>query len=131
MNGYIGSTDASHSPMLNCAIWASVNYQEYKLKTAGHSYNITLNHSRRKLNSTCGHQETWNDKTIVLYDDLIRGVHEEEYLFDHVFELYQYDLDGNIITSKYKGVWFIFDNGYLDWSCTPAPIATPMTYEDI
>ena len=34
-----------------------------------------------------GHPATWNDKTTVLYDNLIRGVHEGEILSDFEFEL--------------------------------------------
>jgi hypothetical protein len=31
----------------------------------------------------------------------------------------------------YKGVWFIVDNGYLDWSCTVPPMKNPISYEEI
>ena len=33
--------------------------------------------------------------------------------------------------AKYKGVWFMVDNGYLDWSCTVPPVKDATTYQTI
>ena len=90
----------------------------HKLNVPSRSYNITLSHSRQILYSTSGHPSTWNDKTIVLYDTLVRGVHDGDILSDYEFELLEYDENNSIVKVIYKGVWFIVDNGYLSWSCT-------------
>ena len=40
---------------------------------------------------------------------------------DYEFELYEYDSQGNVIKVKYRGVWLISDNSYLNWSNTIPP----------
>ena len=41
------------------------------------------------MNVTCGHPATWNDKTIILYDDLVKGVHNNELYQDFEFQMVQ------------------------------------------
>ena len=73
---------------------------------------------REFIACTKGFPATWNDKTTVLYDSLARGIYDGEILPDYEFELLEYNIDGNIAPRKYKGVWTICDNGYLNWSTT-------------
>ena len=40
---------------------------------------------------------------------------------DYELELFKYDKDGDMITTKYKGVWLLSDNVYLTWSTTIPP----------
>ena len=70
---------------------------------------------------TKGFPATWNDKTTVLYDKLTRGIYTGNILPDYELELYEYDSQGNVIKVKYRGVWLISDNGYLNWSTTIPP----------
>jgi hypothetical protein len=42
-------------------------------------------------------------------------------LEDNTFELLAHGRGGEVITVKYKGVYVIVDNGYLNWSCTVPP----------
>ena len=74
-NGCIGSSDATHNPMLKYAQWASNSHRGFKLSVPARTYNVTVNHSRRILSSTTGHPGTWNDKTLILFDEFITGVH--------------------------------------------------------
>ena len=80
------------------------------------TYNTTVSHCRQILGTTSGHPSTWNDKTIILYDDLVKGIHEGKIFEDNEFTLFEYDELGNITEVKYQGVWIMVDNGYLNWS---------------
>ena len=122
-NGCIGSVDATHIPMLSCPHWASNGHKAFKLHIPARSYNVTVDHSCQILGSTLGHPSTWNDKTLILYDDLIRNVHNGKIPDDFQFKLLEKDINNNIIKIEYSGVWFMVDNGYLNWSCTVPPDA--------
>ena len=93
------------------------------------TYNVTVDHSRRILGSTTGHPGTWNDKTLVLFDDLICNVHHGKLYEDYEFKLYEKDVNGTVHQIEYRGVWFMVDNGYLTWSCTVPPGTDCTTYE--
>ena len=57
-NGCIGSTDATHIGMLNCAAWAHILHKGFKLCIPSRTYNMTVAHTRQILGSTCGHPAT-------------------------------------------------------------------------
>ena len=130
-NWCIGSSDATHVPMLSCASWATNSHKGSKLNVPARTYNITVNHKRQILGSTDGHPGTWNDKKLVLYYTIIKNAHNGEYDDKHEFSLFEYDEYGAVIEIKYKGVWFVVDNGYLAWSCTQPPIKDPVSYEGL
>ena len=77
--------------MLSCAVWAKINHLGPKLKTPSHSRNATVTHCLQMLGTTSGHPATWNDKTIILCDELIRGVHEGKLFDDGEFILLECD----------------------------------------
>ena len=130
-NGCIGSSDGTHVPMLKCSQWASNTNKGFKLNVPARTYNVTVDHSRRILHSTTGHPGTWNNKTLILFDDYICGVNEGNIHHDYIFHLYEKDDAGKIVEIGYQGVWFIVDNGYLSWSCTIPPSGNGTTYEVI
>ena len=41
---------------------------------------------------------------------------------DHVFELYDDNITGDIITVQYRGAWLVVNNGYLNWGTTIPPM---------
>ena len=131
MPGCVGSGDATHISMLNCPSWASNSHKGFKLNLPARTYNLTVTHSKVILCSTTGHPSTWNDKTIVLYDPLISGVRDGNKYQDHEFKLLERRPNGQIVEVKYGGVWFMVDNGYLDWSCTVPPVKNASTYKTI
>ena len=131
MNGCIGSSDATHVIMLKCSSWATHGSKGFKLNLPARTYNLTVTHSKLILCSTTGHPSTWNDKTLVLFDPLLSTVNDGDMYDDFEFTLFEHDLDGNIVEVKYKGVWFIVDNGYLEWSCTVPPVKNACTYVTI
>ena len=131
MNGCIGSSDATHVIMLKCSSWATHGSKGFKLNLPARTYNLTVTHSKLILCSTTGHPSTWNDKTLVLFDPLLSAVNDGDMYDDFEFTLFEHDLDGNIVEVKYKGVWFIVDNGYLEWSCTVPPVKDARTYVTI
>jgi hypothetical protein len=55
---------------------------------------------------------------MVRLDKFKSGVHNGCLLQDNDFELLDYNPLGHVISVKYKGVYVIVDNGYLQWSCT-------------
>jgi hypothetical protein len=59
------------------------------------------------------------------------GVRYGILLQDNDFELLDFDRFGNVISVKYKGVYAIFDNGYLQWSCTVPPFTITSDMDEI
>ena len=91
------STDATHVGVLSCANWVAYNHLGHKLSVPSRTYNATVTHWRQIIGSTCGHPATWNDKTIILYDDLVRGVNDGVIFEDNEFTLLEYDTNKNIV----------------------------------
>ena len=132
INGCIGSSDATRIDMLSCAYWATNNQLGHKLSVPSRTYNMMVSHCCQiLLGSTCGHLSTWNDKTIILYDELIWGVNNGTIYADHEFTLFEYDCDRNMFEVAYKGVWFMVDNAYLSWYCTVPPLKDGVTYQHV
>jgi hypothetical protein len=68
---------------------------------------------------------------MVRLDQFISGVRDGYLLQDNNFELLDYNLLGNVISVKYKGVYVIVDNGYLQWSCTVPPFTVTSNMDEI
>ena len=68
---------------------------------------------------------------MVRLDKFISGVRDGILLQDIDFELLDFDCFGNIISVKYKGVYVIVDNGYLQWSCTVPPFTIISNMDEI
>lgn len=82
--------------------------------------------------TTMGYPTIWNNKKLVLFDDLICNIDNGNLCNDYEFRLYECDSNGNIVEVCYEGVWFIVDNGYdLSWSCTIPPIKDDTSFESI
>ena len=96
-DGAMGSSDATNIGILTCPHWASVNHKGFKLAIPSRNYNATVTHAREILGATCGHPGTWNDKTIVLFDDLVKGMNEGKHYQDNEFSLYEQDANGEVI----------------------------------
>jgi hypothetical protein len=109
-NGCIGSTDGTHVGMLQCPSWATINHSGHKLATPSRNYNCTVTHAHQILGTTCGAPGSWNDKTLIMFDKLIRGVHEGEHYSNNEFKLLELDKDKKEVEVTYKGAWFIVDN---------------------
>ena len=67
--GFIGSTDATHIIMERCSYPLRQLHLGYKLAHTARSYNMTVNHHRSILSTTHDHPASFNDKTLVMYDD--------------------------------------------------------------
>jgi hypothetical protein len=103
--GCIGSTDATHIPLERVEYRLRQNHLGFKMSHTARTYNITVNHRRCILSTTTGHPARWNDKTLILFDDFVVGLHEGRTLNDFTFELLEKDARGNIVSSKYRGPW--------------------------
>ena len=130
-NGCIGSTDATHIGMLNCAAWAHILHKGFKLCIPSRTYNMTVAHTRQILGSTCGHPATYNDKTLIMFDELVSNVNDGLVPDNFEFMLYEHDKNGEVVEVTYKGVWFMVDNGYLSWSCTVPSVKDGTSYKVI
>ena len=130
-NGCIGSSDGTHIGMHYCDSWAVHNNLGHKLNIPSRTYNVTVTHWRQILGSTSGHPSTWNDKTIVLFDELVRGVNTGDFYGDNEFKIFERDREDNIIEVTYFVAWFMVDNGYLSWSCTVLPVKDGASYKYI
>jgi len=94
------------------------------------AFNITVNHRRRILSTTKGYPGRWNDKTLVTFDDFMRGIQDGEKLAHVEFDLCE--PSGNQVRlRRYKGAWVMVDNGYLQWPTTIPPIKSPSTFDQL
>ena len=55
----------------------------------------------KTLGTGPGDPVTWNDKTITLHDELIRGVHDGKLFNDHKFTLFEHDEVGEMVENQY------------------------------
>ena len=62
--------------MLSCPQWARNGRKNFKLNHSARSYNVTVYHFHQILCSTVGHPGSYNNKTLILYDALIRSVND-------------------------------------------------------
>ena len=127
-NGCMGSSDGTHIGMLCCPSWAFHNHKGFKLAMPSRNYNATVTHWKQILGTTCGHPGTWNDKSLILFDELIQGVHEGKLMAKEEFKLFELNKDGIVEEVTYQGAWFIVDNGYLNWSTTVPPLKHATSY---
>lgn len=126
LHGAFGSMDATHIASKRIPNGMKQLHTGYKLPYTARAYNVTVNNQRRILHSTSGCPARWNDKTIVLYDNLYNLVKSHELGGDVEFELFYYDVTNQkICKQKYCGVWFLVDNGYHSVSCTIPPFKNP------
>ena len=121
-HGAIGSTDAVHVLSERIRYKRRNAHIAFKMSNTARTYNVTVNHRRRILSATGGHPATWNDKTLVLFDDFARGIHDGKILNDLDFELFELNEEGEVVAAKYQGCWLLVDNGYLNWSTTVPPM---------
>ncbi len=119
--GAVGSTDATNVIIKRCRYQIRQAHLGHKQNKTARSYNVTVNHRREILASTKGHPCTWNDKTLVRYDDFICGLFSGEILGELEFELFERVDNGRVRKRKYKGAWVLTDNGYLPWPVTMPP----------
>ena len=122
LHGCTGSMDATHIDC--CRIPSSLTqaHNSFKSNHPARAYNITVNHNRRILYSTRGFPSRWNDKTIVRFDEFYSQILESRIGNDVEFFLYYYDSTTSTVKKqKYRGVWILVDNGYLNVSITVPP----------
>ena len=62
---------------------------------------MTVDHAHRILGSIIGHPATWNDKTLMLFDELLCKVRDGVIPDNFVFKLFEKDKDGKIKEVSY------------------------------
>ena len=130
--GCVGLTDCTHNTTQRCEYQLKNNHLGVKSSHTTPRFNLTCNHRRYILHTTTGGPVRWNDQTMVRLDKFISvGVRYGILLQDNDFELLDFDHFGNVISVKYKGVYAIFDNGYLQWSCTVPPFTITSDMDEI
>jgi hypothetical protein len=121
-HGAIGSTDAVHIMSERISYKLRNQHIGFKMSHTARTYNVTVNHRRRILCTTEGHPATWNDKTLILFDTFVRGIHDGNILNNLKFELFELNEKDEVVAAKYQGCWLLVDNGYLNWSTTIPPM---------
>jgi hypothetical protein len=116
--------------MEKCKHFLKQYHQSPKTKHTAQTYNMTVNHRRQILHTTNGHPARWNDKTIILFDDFVRGINEGQLLQDVEFELLEIDQYGNEVKVRYRGAWVLADNGYLNWATTIPPFKSTTSLKE-
>jgi hypothetical protein len=125
--GCIGSTDATHIPLDKVAFSLRQAHLGFKTSCTTRTYNLTVNHKRRILNSTTGHPGRWNDKTLVRFDACVSQLQRGEFDDKMTFELKS--KEGSSI--NVKGAYVIVDNGYMEWSTTVPPLKDSMQRSEV
>ncbi|CAB9496564.1 Plant transposon protein [Seminavis robusta] len=123
------STDATNVVMWRCSHNLKQANMGFKQSHPARTYNLTCNHRRQILYTTKGHPSRWNDKTLVLFDEFLTGLHEGTILSDVTYRLYSWEGEaGNsqVEYANYSGAWGLVDNGYHKWACTQAPTKTSL-----
>ena len=128
--GACASSDGTHIVHEMCSHRLKRYHKGFKTKYPTRSYNITVNHRRQILGSTTGHPGSYNDKSVVLYDDFITGIKSGSILGDNTFQLLEKRGD-DVVSVRYQGVWLLVDNGYHSWSITVPPFSNPSRYDEI
>jgi len=85
--GACASTDATCIVHKMCSHRIQRVHKGFKTKHPTRTYNLTANHRREILCTTDGHPGSFNDKTVVLYDDFICDIKAGLILDDYKFEL--------------------------------------------
>jgi hypothetical protein len=116
-SGCIGSSDATHIVHEKCSSRLKNSHLGLKSTMATKVFNVVVNHRRRILNTTVGLPGRWNGKTVVLFDNMLGGIHLGELYANIKFKLN--DRDGS--THCYSGVYVIVDNVYHRWPVTVPP----------
>ena len=86
-HGCIASSDATHIVVEKCSYRLRQNHLGGKTSLTTRTFNLTVNHRRQILSSTQGYPGRWNDKTLVLFDDFVRGIYEGKVMPDVLFAL--------------------------------------------
>lgn len=90
----------------------------FKTSWTTRTYNLTVNHKRRILNSTTGHPGRWNDETLFRFDACVSQLQRGEFNDKMTFELKTKQRSSIIV----KGAYVIVDNGYMEWFTTVPPL---------
>ena len=94
-NGCMGSSDGTHVGLLSCPTWAFHNHKGFKLAVPSRNYNATVTHWKQIMGTTYGHPGTWNDTSVILFDELIQSIYDGKLMADKEFQLFELDKDGN------------------------------------
>ncbi len=73
-HGAVAPSDAMHIAIEKCKNFLKQYHLSPKTKHTARTYNIAGNHRRRIFSTTAGHPGRWNDKTVILFDDFVRGI---------------------------------------------------------
>jgi len=124
--GVVGSVDCTHIRWSKC----SANLKQLNSGRDGcvtRGFEVTVNHKRKILAATKGHYGSYNDKTIVRFDDFILGVHSGQLYGNKVFEVH--DKHGNV--TQVAGLYLLSDNGYHKWRCLQCPMKIAHDYDEL
>ena len=59
------------------------------------------------IGTVSGHSDTWNDNTIMLHDELTRGMYDGKLFNDYKFTLFEHDKAGEVVEKNVRvhGSW--------------------------
>jgi hypothetical protein len=85
----------------------------------------------RILDCMRGHPARWNDKTVVLFDAFVRGVHEGTVPDDNEFTLFELDGNGDVVGVQRQWAWLLVDNVCSSWPTTVPPFKRTIQHKEI
>ena len=99
--GACGSTDATTIIHEMCSHRLQRIHKGFKTKHPTRTYNLTANHRRQILGTTTGHPGSFNDKTVVMFDEFVSNIKSGAILDDCIFELLERQGD-RVVAVKYR-----------------------------
>ena len=86
--GACGSSHATYIIHKMCSHRIARVCKGFKIKHPSQTYNLTANHHQEILATTDGHSGSFNDKTVVIYDDFICVIKIRDIFNDYKFEIF-------------------------------------------
>ena len=107
--GCMGSFDVTHVPLQSLSVNLVNQYKNGKHDYPTKAFEVVVDHTSRVLYVCPGMPGTYNDKTIVKYDDFVNGLRTTPLFRDYKWSCY----DSNGQVCEQRGVYCIVDGGYL------------------
>jgi len=100
--GCIGSMDVTHIMCKRVFKYMRQSHVGFNMSQTARTYNLIVNHACRILSTSHGHPGSWNDKTLVLFNDFVSCLHDSTILNDFSFSLLEQSADSMVVEVPYK-----------------------------
>ena len=107
--GCMGSFDVTHVPLQSLSVNLVNQYKNGKHEYPTKAFQVVVDHTSKVLSVCPGMPGTYNDKTIVKYDDFVLSLSKDSLFHDYKWSYYVNE--GQVCVER--GVYCIVDGGYV------------------